>query len=91
MVGDQGLGIGSNLCLNSGATSHSNLLSKNGGMSKAICAAMCFLVCPKPVDQPMSYQECFYLLDMSQIKPRFIPVIAALCHGLDSHFWVSLV
>ena len=89
LMDEQGLGIGTFLCLNAGSPSHSNLLSTNGGMSKATVVALCFLVYPKPVDQPMSYQECFYPLDMLQIKKRFIPVIAALCHGLDEHFWVS--
>ena len=86
-----GFGIGSNLCLNSGATSHTKLDSKNGGMSKATTMALCFLVCPQPLELPMSYQDSWYPLDMLQIQTKFIPLITALCNGLDHHFWVSSI
>ena len=34
----------------------------------------------------MSYQKCFYPVDMTQIQARFIPVIAAISGGSDIYF-----
>ena len=34
----------------------------------------------------MSYQNCFYPMDMTQIPARFIPFIAAISGGSDIYF-----
>ena len=86
----QGFEAGSFLVLNSGKMNHSNLCSKNGGLSKGLVMAISLLVAPEPLDIPMSFMECWSPLDIRRIHVRYLPLIGSLCDGLFHHFWVNI-
>ena len=83
-----GYEAGSCLCLNGGGMNHSKLLSKNGGLSKALIMSLTLMVAPEDINTPMCYWECWTPLNMQRVFRRFIPLVNALCEALTHHFWV---
>ena len=89
LVDHEGLAAGSNLCLNSGRVGHSDILTPTGGLSKSVVMALSLLVAPKPIHLIMDFDPAWTAFDVSQVTTKFIPVLYALCEGLDDQFWVS--
>ena len=68
---------------------HSNLLSENGGLSKALIMGISMLTAPEPINVPMDYSECWTPYNIRRCFVRFIPIVNALAEALTYFFWVS--
>lgn len=68
---------------------HSDLLTPNGGLSKAQIMALSLLAAPEKLDTPMNYTKAWSPLDVRKCYVRYIPLVAALTDALMFHFWVS--
>ena len=84
-----GFFAGSNLIMNTGRMSHSNLTSEMKGMSKALNMSICLLICPEQLPLPMTYEQAWSPLNVLNIKKRYIPILQVVAKKLDSLFWVS--
>ena len=68
---------------------HSDLLTPNGGLSKAQIMAFSLLTAPEKMDTPMNYTKAWSTLDVRKCYVRYIPLVAALTDAVMFHFWVS--
>lgn len=68
---------------------HSDLLTPNGGLSKAQIMALSLLTAPEKLDTPMNYTKAWSTLNVRKCYVRYIPLVAALTDAVMFHFWVS--
>lgn len=81
---------GSNLILNTGRMTTSNLTSEMRGSSKALNMSIHLIVCPEKLPLPMAYNRAWTPLNVSKIQRRYVPIVQVLARKLDALFWVSI-